>query len=135
MSGTIARICIVDDDSSVLRSVQVLLASDGLDAEVFDSPYKFVSYARDHVVKVAVLDVWMPEANGIEVQQRLHELSPDTRVIIITGREAASTRADVLKGGTFAFMTKPFDDEAFLSAVHGALANGPELPYSALSPN
>jgi FixJ family two-component response regulator len=125
MSGTDARICILDDDSSVLRSVQVLLASDGSEAEVFDSPNKFLSYARDRAVKVAVLDVWMPEANGIEVQKRLHELSPGTRVIMITGREAASTRADALKGGAFAFLTKPFDDEAFLNAVHRALANDP----------
>jgi FixJ family two-component response regulator len=63
----------------------------------------------------------MPEANGIEVQERLRELSPDTRVIVITGREEAAIRTAALAGGAFAFLVKPFDDEAFLGLVRSAL--------------
>jgi FixJ family two-component response regulator len=46
---------------------------------MFDSPDHFLAYAQD-AVKLAVLDVWMPQTNGIEVQERLHELSPTTQV-------------------------------------------------------
>jgi FixJ family two-component response regulator len=53
-------ICVVDDDISVLRSVQELLASDGLEAQTFDDPEKFLDYARTHNVKLAVLDYAMP---------------------------------------------------------------------------
>ena len=72
-------------------------------------------------MKLAILDVWMPETNGIEVQERLHELSPDTQVIVITGREESTIRAAALAGGAFAFLAKPFEDEAFLALVRGAL--------------
>jgi hypothetical protein len=53
----------------VLRSLKELLASDDLDAETFDDPKKFLDYARDHVIRLAVLDVWMPIHSGIEVQE------------------------------------------------------------------
>jgi FixJ family two-component response regulator len=114
------KICILDDDLSVLNSLQELLESDGFEAETFNSPEKFISYAREHVVKLVVLDVWMPDTNGIEVQGWLRELSPSTRVIMITGREAPATRADAIKGGACAFLVKPFGDEIFLAEVRKA---------------
>jgi FixJ family two-component response regulator len=114
-------VCILDDDSSVLRSLQELLDSDGFDARTFNNPDRFLAYAQEHAVRLAVLDVWMPETNGIEVQARLHELSPETKVIMITGREEAAIRAAALAGGAFAFLVKPFDDEAFLVLVRSAL--------------
>ena len=114
-------ICILDDDLSVLRSLQILLESDGFESETFDKPEKFIAYAREHAVKVVVLDVWMPDTNGIEVQEWLRELSPGTRVVMITGREAPAIRADALRGGSSAFLVKPFNDEIFLAAVRAAL--------------
>jgi FixJ family two-component response regulator len=114
-------ICILDDDLSVLSSLQELLESDGFESETFDNPEKFITYTREHTVKVVVLDVWMPDTNGIEVQELLRQLSPSTRVIMITGREVAAVREDALKGGACAFLVKPFDDEIFLTAVREAL--------------
>jgi len=121
MPGTSKPICVLDDDSSVLSSLKELLASDGFEAETFDSPDEFLAYTQAHAVKVAVLDVWMPVTSGIEVQERLHELSPETQVIMITAREEAAVRAVALEGGAFAFLVKPFDDEAFLTLVRNAL--------------
>jgi DNA-binding NarL/FixJ family response regulator len=72
-------------------------------------------------VGLAVLDVWMPARGGIEVQERLYHLSPQTRVIFITARREPATRALALDAGAFAFLSKPLDDEAFLAAVHSAL--------------
>jgi two-component system, LuxR family, response regulator FixJ len=114
-------ICILDDDLSVLSSLHELLESDGFDSETFDNADKFIAYAQEHPVKVVVLDVWMPNTNGIEVQELLRELSPTTRVIMITGREVAAIRVDALKGGASAFLVKPFGDEVFLTAVREAL--------------
>ena len=121
MPGTIKPICILDDDSSVLNSLQELLDSDGFEARTFDDPDKFLAYAQQHRIKLAVLDVWMPEANGIEVQERLRELSPNTRIIVITGREEAAIRTAALEGGAIAFLVKPFNDEVFLALVRRAL--------------
>lgn len=125
MPGTAKPICILDDDLSVLSSLQELLGSDGFEATTFDKPKQFLAFALEHEVKLAVLDVWMPETNGIEIQKQLRLLSPGTRVIMITGREVAAVRAEALKGGACAFLVKPFDDEVFLTAVWEALGEAP----------
>jgi FixJ family two-component response regulator len=114
-------ICILDDDASVRRSMEQLLDSDGLKAQSFEDGEDFLAHARSHAVRLAVLDVWMPETSGLEVQARLREVSPDTKVIVMTGRDTPALRATALEGGAFAFLLKPFDDEAFLSLVGQAL--------------
>jgi FixJ family two-component response regulator len=127
MADANKQICILDDDLSVLSSIRELLESDGFESEAFDNPEKFIAYVGEHTVKVVVLDVWMPGTNGIEVQERLRELSPDTRVVMITGREVSAIRAEALKGGAYAFIVKPFADETLLAAVREALGKGEAL--------
>ena len=114
-------ICILDDDASVRHSIVQLLDSDGLKALSFEDAEAFFAHARSHAVPLAVLDVWMPEMSGLQVQARLREVSPDTKVIVMTGRETPAIRAAALEGGAFAFLLKPFDGEAFLSLVRQAL--------------
>jgi FixJ family two-component response regulator len=114
-------ICILDDDRSVLHSIEQLLDSDGLKGLSFEDPEDLLAHARSHAVPLAVVDVWMPETGGLEVQTRLNEVSPDTKVIVMTGRETPAIRAAALEGGAFGFVLKPFDDEAFLSLVRQAL--------------
>jgi FixJ family two-component response regulator len=121
MSPEPDSICILDDDASVRHSIVQLLDSDGLKAQSFEDAEDFLTHARSHAVPVAVLDVWMPGTNGLEVQARLREVSPDTKVIVMTGRETPAIRAAALEGGAFAFLAKPFDDEAFLSLIRQGL--------------
>jgi FixJ family two-component response regulator len=121
MSPELESICILDDDASVRNSIKQLLDSDGLKAQSFEDAEVFFAHARSHAVLLAVLDVWMPETSGLQVQARLREVSPDTKVIVITGRETPAIRAAALEGGAFAFLVKPFDDEAFLCLVRQAL--------------
>ena len=59
-------ICILDDDASVRRSMEQLLDSDGLKAQSFEDAEDFLAHARSHAVRLAVLDVWMPETSGLE---------------------------------------------------------------------
>jgi two-component system, LuxR family, response regulator FixJ len=121
MPGTIKPICVLDDDFSVLNSLRELLDSDGLEARTFDNPELFLAYAQENPVKLAVLDVWMPQMTGIDVQERLREVSPETLVVIITGREESAVRAAAMEAGAFGFLAKPFDDEVFLALVRSAL--------------
>jgi FixJ family two-component response regulator len=114
-------ICILDDDASVRHSIVQLLDSDGLKAQSFENAEIFFAHVRSHAVRLAVLDVWMPEAGGLQVQERLREVSPDMKVIVLTGRETPAIRTAALEGGAFAFLAKPFDDEVFLALVAGAL--------------
>ena len=57
----------------------------------------------------------------LQVQALLRRVLPDTKVMIMTGRETPAIRAAALEGGAFAFLVKPFDDEAFLCLVRQAL--------------
>src|SRR5260370_9589073 len=121
MSPAPEYICILDDDASVRHSIEQLLDSDGLKAQSFEDAEVFFAHARSHAVPLALLDVWMPETSGLEVQARLQALSPDTKVIVMTGRDTPAIRAPALKSGAFAFLLKPFDNETFLSLVRQAL--------------
>ena len=106
MSPEPDSICILDDDASVRHSIVQLLDSDGQKAQSFEDAEVFFAHARSHAVPLAVLDVWMPETSGLQVQARLREVSPDTKVIVMTGRETPAIRAAALEGGAFAFLCK-----------------------------
>jgi len=115
-------ICLLDDDPSVLKAVARLISSAGWQAQQFSDPDKFLEYAKIHRAPVAVIDVWMPIMRGLEVQSRLREVSPSTRVIIFTGKDDPLVRSTALNAGASAFLTKPFGDEELLTAVRLALA-------------
>jgi FixJ family two-component response regulator len=116
-------ICLLDDDPSVLKALGRLLSSAGLRAEPFSDPEQFLQYAKIHRSAVAVIDIWMPMMNGLEVQSRLHEISPSTRVIIVTGKADPLVRSTAMNAGALAFLTKPFDDEELVTSVRLALAS------------
>jgi two-component system response regulator FixJ len=118
-------VCLVDDDLSVLKSIERLLASDGLSVRAFNKPKEFLSHVQAHSVPVAILDIWMEEMSGLELRAQLSGFSPGTRVIIITGREDPVAKLTALQMGVVGFFTKPFDDDQFLNAVRGALAMHP----------
>jgi two-component system response regulator FixJ len=119
------EVCLVDDDLSVLRSMQYLLASDGLKVKAFNKPEDFLEHAAKHRVQVVVTDVWMEQVTGLEILARMCAISPRPQVIVITAREDLAARATAMQIGPVAFFMKPFDDEEFLSAVHRALAAAP----------
>jgi two-component system, LuxR family, response regulator FixJ len=115
-------VCLLDDDPSVLKGLGRLFASADLLAKTFGDPEEFLRYARTHRPVIALIDVHMPQMNGLEVQSQLREVSPSTRVIIFTGKYDPLVRSTALNAGATAFLTKPFDDEELLTAVRLALA-------------
>jgi len=98
-----------------------LLSSAGLKAEPFSDPNKFLEYERIHRSPVAVIDVWMPLMNGLEVQSQLRAISPTTRVIMLTANDDPSLRATAFDAGASAFLIKPCNYEEFLATVRRAL--------------
>ena len=114
-------VSLVDDDPAVLKSVARLLASDGLGVLEFSEPISFLQHVQACRVPLVILDIWMEQMTGLEVQAHLCTLSPETRVIIITGAQDLATERVALQAGAFRFFFKPFDDEEFLAAVHEAL--------------
>ncbi len=121
-SATAEIVCLVDDDQAVLKSVARLLASDGFQVRGFNEPEKFLDYIQTRPVSIAVLDIWMGQISGLEVQAKLAKLSPQTRVIIMTGRKDPGVEQTAREFGAVAFFIKPFDDQMFLDAVRSALS-------------
>jgi FixJ family two-component response regulator len=115
-------IWILDDDVSLLRALGRLLRSAGFSVEQFNQPAAFLSRLKQARCQVAVLDVWMPVMNGLEVQTCLSQDSPETRIIFISGRDDPSVRQTALDAGAFAFLAKPFEDEVLVQLIHKALA-------------
>lgn len=116
-------VCVVDDDPSVLKAVVRSLSLSGWRVKEFSNPREFLSYVKAHGAAVAVIDVWMPIMNGLEVQSLLRDLSPSTRVIIVTAKDDSDTRCIALGAGASAFLTKPLDGEELLNAVESAFAS------------
>jgi len=101
-------VCLVDDDLSVLKSIERLLVSDGLSVRGFNKPKEFLSHVQAHSVPVAILDIWMEEMSGLELRAQLSGLSPGTRVIIITGREDPVAKLTALQMGVVGFFYQAF---------------------------
>jgi FixJ family two-component response regulator len=121
-----AAIFLLDDDPSVLRATARLLASAGRDAIPFDNPHSFLAYAQTHQPRLAILDIWMPLMHGLEVQRRLRDVAPSTRVIILTSKDDPSVRSQALTAGATAIFTKPVAEDTFLSGIEAAIGQGRE---------
>lgn len=116
-----ASICLLDDDLSMLKALARLLKSDGFNVERFHEPAAFLAAVGKSPCRVAILDVWMPDMNGLEVQAALRNTSPETLIIFISGRDDPSLRQTALEAGAFGFLSKPFDDEVLLQLVRKAV--------------
>ena len=106
----------------MLKALGRLLNSAGFAVEKFSNPVDFLSELERRECRVAVLDVWMPDMSGLEVQTCLRRDSPETRIIFITGRDDPSVRQTALDAGAFGFLAKPFEDEVLLQLIHKAVA-------------
>jgi FixJ family two-component response regulator len=118
-----ASVCLLDDDLSILKALERLLKSDGFNVERFSNPAAFLSAVGKTSCRLAILDVWMPDMNGLEVQAALRKDSPETRIIFISGRDDPSVRQTALEAGAFGFLSKPFDDEVLLQLVRKAVTS------------
>jgi len=117
-----ATVCLLDDDPSMLKALGRLLTCEGFQVEKFNHPLAFLSSVGDAPCRVAILDVFMPDMNGLEVQEALRQESPDTRIIFVSGRDDPSVRQAALEAGAYGFLSKPFDDENLVQLVRKAVA-------------
>ena len=114
------KVSLLDDDPSVLRATSRLLASAGWEVETFSDPVEFLRHAKSHPPHVVVIDILMPVMGGLEVQARLRQMSPSTRVIVMTSKDDPHVRDQAMEAGASAFFLKPVQDEEFLDGVESA---------------
>ena len=128
------KICVVDDDLSILRATQRLLTTEGWKVEVFSDPTSFLESAQSNSCSVAVLDILMPIMNGLEVQSRLRDVSPSTRVIILTSVDDPAVQSRALEAGAVAVLCKPIKDHELLNQIQAAADELAADPQTAFRP-
>jgi FixJ family two-component response regulator len=111
---------IVDDDISVRESLELLVAEAGWRPQLFASAAEFLARPRERVPGCLVLDVGLPDLNGLELQERIAD-RPDLPIIFITGCGDIPMTVKAMKAGAVEFLTKPFGPDVLLSAVHSAI--------------
>jgi FixJ family two-component response regulator len=111
---------LLDDDPSILKSTGRLLDSAGWKVEAFTDPIAFLERASTHCPDVAVIDILMPEMNGLEVQTQLRRVSPSTRVIVLTAKDDPSVHRMAMIAGASAFFIKGVESGEFLAGIKAA---------------
>jgi FixJ family two-component response regulator len=120
-SGFTPIVFVVDDDVSVRESLELLIHTAGWRPETFASSSAFLARARVQVPSCLVLDVSLPDLNGLELQTRIAGDRLDMPIIFITGYGDVPMTVKAMKAGAVEFLTKPFSDNVLLSAIAAAL--------------
>lgn len=129
MTQRAPTVFVVDDDVSVRESLESLIRVAGWEPQVFASAQEFLAYPRALAPSCLVLDVSLPDLNGLELQKRLASDRSSMPVIFITGYGDVPMTVRAMKAGAVEFLTKPFSDDVLLSAIQSAI----ERSYMALS--
>jgi RNA polymerase sigma factor (sigma-70 family) len=119
---------VVDDDVSVRESLELLIRGEGWHPELFASASEFLAShrTRPSVPSCLVLDVSMPGLSGLELQKRVANDRADMPIIFVTGYGDIPMTVEAMKAGAIEFLTKPFTDEALLSAIRQAIERSRE---------
>jgi FixJ family two-component response regulator len=120
MPHPIPTVFVVDDDVSVRESLELLIGCTGWQPETFASAREFLSRPRAPGPSCLVLDVSLPDLNGLDLQ-RLVADRIDMPIIFITGYGDVPMTVRAMKAGAVEFLTKPFGDDVLLSAIRNAI--------------
>jgi len=111
---------VVDDDLSVRRSLRQLIGWAGWQPAICASAKEFLALPRPAVASCLVLDVGLPDINGLEVQKLVADRI-EMPIIFITGGGDVPVTVRAMKAGAVEFLTKPFEDDVLLNAIRDAL--------------
>ena len=121
MSDGTPIVFVVDDDVSVRESLELLIRCGGWQPEIFASAQEFLSRPQVFVPSCLILDVSLPGLNGLDLQKRIASDRVDMPIIFITGHGDIPMSVQAMKAGAVEFLTKPFGDDALLSAIRNAI--------------
>src|ERR1700735_1883069 len=120
MTSTDHVVLIVDDDHRVREALLELLSASNLKSLAFGSAREYMAHPKPEVPACLILDVELPDINGLDLQQQISGQYPPP-IIFITGHGDIPSSVRAMKGGALEFLTKPVDREALTLAVRAAL--------------
>jgi FixJ family two-component response regulator len=120
------QIYVLDDEETVLSVLGRTLRRAGYHVVTYSSPKRFLEEARLDPPCCLVLDVHMPEINGVELQQRLAQTEQPPSIVFMSGVPDVSATVKAMKAGAIDFLAKPFETKELLAAVEVAIRRAQE---------
>jgi FixJ family two-component response regulator len=114
-------IFVIDDDVAVRESLEVLIRCEGWQAQTFQSAQEFLSQPRPLAPSCLILDLSIPDLDGLELQRMIARERSEMPVIFISGRGDIPTTVRAIKAGAIDFLIKPFGDDVLLRAIREGL--------------
>lgn len=121
MSDTRPTVAIVDDDVSIREALEPLLELSGWRVRSFECATAFLDWVAPEGPGCLLLDVSLPDLNGLDLQARIADERPEMPIIFLTGYGDVPMTVRAMKAGAVEFLTKPFDDEFLLAAIERAI--------------
>ena len=117
MSGSI---CIVDDEPSILNTLSSILEDEGYQVTLAKSGVEALKVIRTDPTDLMILDIWMPEMDGLETLKRLRQQFPNLMVVMMSGHGSVETAVKATKLGAYDYLEKPLDLEKVTILVRNA---------------
>ncbi|MBT5829952.1 MAG: sigma-54-dependent Fis family transcriptional regulator [Candidatus Latescibacteria bacterium] len=114
------KILIVDDERNIRRTLDMILTGEGYEVFAFESGQDGLDILQKEPIEVALLDIVMPDINGLELLPKLLKVKPDLAVIMISGHSTVQDAVTATKLGAYDFLEKPLSREKVLLAVEHA---------------
>ena len=114
---SIAKILIVDDDENIRKVLMAILEDKGYDMEAVGTAREAIKKTDKKFYNLALIDIRLPDMEGIDLLVKIRDMTPRMRKIIITGYPTLQNAVDALNRGADAYVTKPFDVERVLSTI------------------
>src|SRR5262245_65934959 len=121
MRDVIPTVFVVDDDASMRKSLELLIESAGWQSRTFASAEEFLAWPRTPAPACLILDVTLPDLNGLDLQRRIAGDRADMPIIFLTGYGDVPMTVRAMKAGALEFLTKPFDADELIRATREAL--------------
>ncbi len=116
-----ARILIVDDEVNIINSMTPILQDEGHIVFSGNSGEEAISFLKKNDVDLIILDVWLPDADGIELLERIKKLYPESAAIMISGHGSIDIAVRSTRMGAFDFLEKPPSLDRLVTSVNNAL--------------
>ncbi len=130
--STASSILIVDDDPDICEALKDLLEFEGYPVQLVDSGAEAIADVKEHRYLAVVLDLGLPDLDGISVLEALVALDPNLPVIILTANTTGEKKSAAFRLGAFAYLTKPYDHDELKGTLRRAVGgrsqrSGPNL--------
>lgn len=115
------RILIIDDDENIRRVLETILTDEGYSVESADTATKGIEKSQNAFFNIALVDVRLPDMEGIDLLPKLRNTKPKMRKIIVTGYPTLQNAMSAVNNGANAYVMKPFDVEKILNTIRDQL--------------